>query len=103
MRRSLPIPRLGPAAAPARFPYNNPNLAEASTADPAAWCKAMLPYFDAIYGPVLRHHDRSGRPSCCTSGVAERLAAARQWRIDNKPIFDAIFGPEPVCPCGAAS
>jgi len=24
-----------------------------------------------------------------------RLAAARQWRIDNKPYFDAIYGPEP--------
>lgn len=25
---------------------------------------------------------------------ADRLAAARQWRIDNKPYFDAIYGPE---------
>ncbi len=23
-----------------------------------------------------------------------RLAAARQWRIDNKPYFDAIYGPD---------
>lgn len=33
-----------------------------------------------------------------------RLAAARQWRIDNKPYFDAIYGPETEtkrCPtCG---
>lgn len=32
------------------------------------------------------------------------LTAARQWRIDNKPYFDAIYGPEGVrssCPtCG---
>ena len=34
-------------------------------------------------GIVLRGVDR-----------LNRLAAARQWRIDNKPYFDAIYGPE---------
>lgn len=32
---------------------------------------------------------------------AERLAGlayARQWRIDNKPYFYAIYGPEPAAP-----
>lgn len=24
----------------------------------------------------------------------EALQAARQWRIDNKPYFDAIYGPD---------
>lgn len=32
----------------------------------------------------------------------QNLAAARQWRIDNKPYFDAIYGPErQVESCGA--
>lgn len=26
--------------------------------------------------------------------LAERLARARQWRIDTRPFFDAIYGPE---------
>lgn len=26
---------------------------------------------------------------------AEALARARRWRIENKPYFDAIYGPEP--------
>lgn len=34
-------------------------------------------------GTILRGSDRLAR-----------LAAARQWRIDNKPYFDAIYGPE---------
>lgn len=38
--------------------------------------------------------------------LARRLATARQWRIDNKPYFDAIYGPEEQpgkCPlCGEA-
>lgn len=29
-----------------------------------------------------------------TADRLARLAAARQWRIDNKPYFDAIYGPE---------
>ena len=35
---------------------------------------------------------------------ARRLAEARQWRVDNEPYFDAIYGPEArgsYCPrCG---
>lgn len=32
------------------------------------------------------------------------LAAARQWRIDNRPYFDAIYGPEQVpYPCLACT
>lgn len=27
---------------------------------------------------------------------AEGLAYARAWRIKNKPIFDALYGPDPV-------
>lgn len=28
----------------------------------------------------------------------EGLAFARNWRIANKPFFDAIYGPEKRCP-----
>lgn len=32
---------------------------------------------------------------------AQDIAAARQWRIDTRPYFDAIYGPEatPICTC----
>jgi hypothetical protein len=31
---------------------------------------------------------------------ARGLAFARDWRIRNRPIFDAIYGPE-TCACGS--
>lgn len=29
------------------------------------------------------------------TAIAVRVAAARQWRRDNKPYFEAIYGPNP--------
>lgn len=102
MARALIIPRQGPAAAPAGYPYNHRTLAETDTSDPIHWREANKPHFDAVYGPEERHYHRDGMPSCRTFGSAERIAAARQWRIETKAFFDAIHGPEPVCTCGAA-
>jgi len=38
-------------------------------------------------------------PRLSRDQVAANRAAARQWRIDNKPYFDALYGPEPTCAC----
>lgn len=41
------------------------------------------------------------RPSLKRADIAKRIADARQWRIDNKAYFDAIYGPEKACTCHA--
>ncbi len=45
-----------------------------------------------------------GKPLRDQGERARRLEAARQWHIDTKPYFDAIYGPDTVpgrCPlCG---
>lgn len=78
-----------PAAALARFPYDHATVEQTDTADPAAWRAANAVRFDRLYGT----HGERAAPSKCPREHAARLAAARLWRRDTKPHFDAIYGP----------
>lgn len=44
--------------------------------------------------PPRGGNKRLGAPKLRKADIADLRAAARQWRIDNKPYFDSIYGPE---------
>lgn len=78
-----------PAAAPAHFPYDHATVDQTDTANPATWRAANRPRFDRLYGT----HGELVEASNAPGNLAARLAAARQWRHDTKPHFDAIYSP----------
>lgn len=78
-------------AAPAHFPYDHGSLAQNDTRDPRAWRLANQARFDALYPLPDRG---TGARQVHPKDRKARLAAARQWRIDMKPHFDALYGPE---------
>jgi hypothetical protein len=76
------------------LPYDHGSLARNNTSNPRAWHLANKAHFDASMarnGPGTTHRiceaERAG------SASSKRAPVAR----DNKPRFDALYGPEGTC------